>query len=401
VPYAQQVLTALSTPGLTLDDITVTIIQNTTRLRVNVAATGSGGTALITPASLAATLASPAFSASLTSGLTGMGVTVLAIGPPVVRTIVLAGPSPPPPSPPPSPPPPTSPVSLLHQSTNQNEAIEVVSSNLEVADGGTVFGTVLGIMLFLLLLLCLCCAGIVFFYFYLKGKRGGQRVVFNQDGVPNPIFNAPASAPDFDEVEEFDSEPPPPPPPPPKPWKPPPQSPGARAASAAGALVGRRVLISGLQGRAELNGREGDATEFKAANGRYTVTVETIGGQLELLAIKAINLQLAPRDLSIKEPRGDSAAPDDMGAGIGAGSPGSPGSGNRSTRALASLEADFDAAADSSPEQPVVPIAPQRSRVPAARPRQSRLDPRVFGRPPPQNTAEGSRPTSAQPPPFT
>jgi hypothetical protein len=392
---------------LTLNDITVTIIPGTTQLRVDVAAlaAGSGGTAPITPASLVATLASPAFYASLTSGLTGMGVTVLAIGPPVVRTIVLAGPSPPPPSPPPSPPPPTSPVSLLHQSTNQNEAIEVVTSNLEMADGGTVFGTVLGIMLFLLLLLCLCCAGIFFFYFYLKGKRGGQRVVFNQDGVPNPIFNAPASAPDFEEVEEFDSEeeeppPPPPPPPPPKPWKPPPQSPGARAAAAAGALVGKRVLISGLQGRAELNGREGDATEFKAANGRYTVTVETIGGQLELLAIKAINLQLAPRELGIKVPRGDSAAPDDMGAGIGAGSPGSPGSpgsGNRSTRALASLKADFDAASDSSPEQPVVPIAPQRSRVPAARPRQSRLDPRVFVRPP-QDTAEGSRPTSAQPP---
>jgi hypothetical protein len=61
----------------------------------------------------------------------------------------------------------------------------------------------------------------------------------------------------------------------------------------AGALVGRRVRLQGLQGRPELNGREGVAVEFVAASQRYAVRLDAgpAGAPAaELVRAKAANL---------------------------------------------------------------------------------------------------------------
>ena len=55
-----------------------------------------------------------------------------------------------------------------------------------------------------------------------------------------------------------------------------------------GTLSGRRVRITGLKGRPELNGRCGVAAHFDAAKGRYEVTVE---GEAEAVLLKPANLQ--------------------------------------------------------------------------------------------------------------
>ena len=55
-----------------------------------------------------------------------------------------------------------------------------------------------------------------------------------------------------------------------------------------GALSGSRVLINGLKGRPELNGRCGVAGRFDAAKGRYEVAVE---GEAEAVLLKSANLQ--------------------------------------------------------------------------------------------------------------
>jgi hypothetical protein len=60
------------------------------------------------------------------------------------------------------------------------------------------------------------------------------------------------------------------------------------AAAPTPSLSGRRVLIDGLKGRPELNGRCGVAGRFGAAKGRYAVAVE---GEAEAVLLKPANLQ--------------------------------------------------------------------------------------------------------------
>ena len=56
-------------------------------------------------------------------------------------------------------------------------------------------------------------------------------------------------------------------------------------------LANKRVLISRLLARPDLNGLIGEAGEFNAASGRYTVVVNG-----ESVALKAANLQIKRRD---------------------------------------------------------------------------------------------------------
>ena len=53
-------------------------------------------------------------------------------------------------------------------------------------------------------------------------------------------------------------------------------------------LSGRRVRVSGLKGRRELNGRYGEAGRFDSAKARYEVAVE---GEAEAVLLKPANLQ--------------------------------------------------------------------------------------------------------------
>jgi ankyrin repeat protein len=62
----------------------------------------------------------------------------------------------------------------------------------------------------------------------------------------------------------------------------------ATAAAPTPSLSGRRVRITGLKGRPELNGRCGVAGRFDAAKGRYEVAVE---GEAEAVLLKPANLQ--------------------------------------------------------------------------------------------------------------
>ena len=62
-------------------------------------------------------------------------------------------------------------------------------------------------------------------------------------------------------------------------------------ASNSAPLVGKRVLISGLLSRPDLNGLIGEAIAFSSEKGRYTVSVNG-----EELALKASNLQVQKRN---------------------------------------------------------------------------------------------------------
>ena len=86
----------------------------------------------------------------------------------------------------------------------------------------------------------------------------------------------------------------------------------AEAAARHGCLSGRRVRISGLQARPELNGRCGVAVRFDAAKGRYEVVVE---GEAEAVLLKPASLR---------------AAVTGRGAGAGAVKKGKKGRGGRS-----------------------------------------------------------------------
>ncbi|EOD29214.1 hypothetical protein EMIHUDRAFT_252010 [Emiliania huxleyi CCMP1516] len=55
------------------------------------------------------------------------------------------------------------------------------------------------------------------------------------------------------------------------------------------ALVGERVVVSGLLRRPELNSQVGEATSFDEANGRYTVRIGT-----EQIALRPMNVERAP-----------------------------------------------------------------------------------------------------------
>ena len=66
------------------------------------------------------------------------------------------------------------------------------------------------------------------------------------------------------------------------------QKPGARP------LLGKRVEVCGLVGKAELNGRLGTASTFDAAKGRYRVRLEArLDDEAQVLAFKVDNLRLA------------------------------------------------------------------------------------------------------------
>ena len=60
---------------------------------------------------------------------------------------------------------------------------------------------------------------------------------------------------------------------------------GSSASEADAPLVGKRVLISGLLARPDLNGSVGEAVSFSAGNGRYTVNVNG-----EQIALRSANL---------------------------------------------------------------------------------------------------------------
>ena len=58
-----------------------------------------------------------------------------------------------------------------------------------------------------------------------------------------------------------------------------------------GALLGSRVVVSGLKARPELNGKGGVCTDFVPAKGRYAVRVD---GERDAVLLKPANLDVGP-----------------------------------------------------------------------------------------------------------
>ena len=58
-------------------------------------------------------------------------------------------------------------------------------------------------------------------------------------------------------------------------------------------FTGKKVLISGLLARPDLNGQTGECTSFSTENSRYAVTVNG-----EQIALRATNLSIAKSDLA-------------------------------------------------------------------------------------------------------
>lgn len=71
-------------------------------------------------------------------------------------------------------------------------------------------------------------------------------------------------------------------------------------------LVGKRVLVSGLNGRPELNGKYGRAASFNDATNRYNVQVESSG---ETVALRPSNLEAEREAAADAQPSGTARAP--------------------------------------------------------------------------------------------
>ena len=61
-------------------------------------------------------------------------------------------------------------------------------------------------------------------------------------------------------------------------------------------LIGKRVMVHSLLGKAELNGRTGTAASFDKAKGRYRVRLEpSMDGEAQVLGFKPENLRAVRR----------------------------------------------------------------------------------------------------------